>query len=488
MDTPSPTGEKKAKLDYWLEYALSRFPQQFWNAFKEMGLANRGQGQLIIHLVEQGRLEPASPFARMEEFEGSGSPKQRNASLDSLMELIARLGIAENPLLRDKTVLEIHHEEKPSKELGKLARKVAGHYNRRPMDFPDFLGQLAVLNRAQQEEYRLGTLSGEAFFEEEYELMQHNHLLMQWRYFIAARNYERTAHLPPYSICKADLLQLNQASRELRSPSPLLLTWQQIANFQEQPSMEAYAELLAALDAAHSSESLQKGELADGYRVALNYLLPQANVSGSAILLEAFNLMKSKIENGLFLQGPLIHPRDLKNLISICLRLGKTKEARRFFDSFQDRILDDPKDHARDYNAAVVLFGEGHFQKAGAAFVKVMYASEDFYLKTDGKIYALRCLIELQVAAMDGTVDFFPGSDESFKMFFRRQKGLPEAIYQYYLDIFKILLEFKGIWGSLAYERRDRWLALQESIQDWSDPYLKNWLDNKIDQCLAFIP
>ena len=476
--------EKGGKLNHWMHYALTRFKSKFWKAFGEMELEKTSNGQFLIHIAKQGGLKPGGSFALREKFEGEGSPKQRSQALSALMELLARLEVAADPLLRDKIVVESHRSESPSKELGKLAKKVLATFRKQPDSYQQHLRQLPIHIRALEEEFRLGALGGKEFFREDLELIEHNQLLMKWRYFLAARNYERIHHLDPYSICQLDLASLNHATQQLSRPSSLIQVWQQTANFQENPTWEAYRTLKSTLQSVKEAAGMDPSELADSFRILLNYLLPRLNGGDPRILPEAFALLKENLEDGLFLQGRQIHPRDLKNIISICVRLNQIADARQLFERFQDRILDDVKGQAKAYNHAVILFGEQRFKEAGTLFVQVMHASDDFYLKTDGKIYAMRCLIELQVAAMDGSVNFFPGSEESFKVFFRRQKDFPEAVYQYYLGIFNVMAEFTAVWGSLERERAGKWKALHDKLERFSDPYLGQWLQEKVRRCL----
>lgn len=442
-------------------------------------------GQLILSVSDDLGLYPEESYPILTPSESFGSTSDRKQALDAIMKALARLEIDADPGLAERIVLETQTIEAPAKELVKLATKVESHHRKRPQNHLQQIDWLKARVIRLEEAYRTRAIKVESLFQEGLEALDQVNMVLRWRYFIAARNYERTRHHSPYSICKLDLDELNVATFQLKQPSSLVKLQQSMGNFMEEPDWPRFSFLKTALAQAMRESAIAKDDLSDAFRVLVNYLIRQLIQDDSRVLQEVNALFGENIKSGLFLQDHKILPRDLKSIISIYIRLGEIDLARTFLSRFKNKILQDPQRNARRYNEAVIWFVEGDFHKAGKVFLDTMHASDDFYLKADGKVYAFRCLIELQVKAQDGEVSYFPGSEESFRVFFQRQKSFPIHIYEYYRNFFRLMVEFTSIWSVLPPQRLKMWQSLRGRANDFQDVYLRTWLVEKIDQCIA---
>gem|GEM_PF-6137442 len=482
IEVQSEFGSKGQKLVFWLEYAIRKFRRKFWQELTFVCGTEKKTVQLIFTLADRLGLHPGEDYPPPSTLKSLGSSTDRNQALDNVMKTIARLEIDGNSALAERIVLEAHSIEVPGREVVKLATKVESHDRKRPQNHLQQLDWLKSRIIRLEEAYRNRSIKVNSLFQEGLVALDEVNLVLRWRYFITARNYERTRHQKPFSICQLDLDSLNQATSLLQNPGVLLQLQQHMGNFMENPDWEDFVKLRSILFRAKKEAVIAKDDLSDAFRVLINFLIRQLNTD-LRVLQEVNELIGENIKDGLFLQDQMILPRDLKSIISIYIRLGEPTRARKFLQRFKNKILMDPAGNARKYNEAVIWFVEGAFHKAGKAFLEVMHASDDFYLKADGKIYAFRCLIELQVSAQSGEVSYFPGSEESFRVFFQRQKSFPRHVYNYYRNFFRLMVDFTAVWTSLPDQRSTQWEALEAKTASFEDHYLRTWLLEKISQC-----
>ncbi len=474
------------KIEYWLTTGLNRFKKRFWIVFSEYSPLESNHGRLIINLAISLDLKPFCPFAPIGDYKSKGKIIDRNRALKLILKIMARLEVENNSDLAGRIVLETVNLKEAHNEIGKLANVIKRAYSKKP----SHLGQELAIFRAdlihRESDFGIGKMKGSDFFARFLESYRNLKMIIEWRYFIAARNYEKTIHAEDYSICKLSLHHLELEMNQIEHPGNLLKLLSDIGKFQENPNWVRFKSLLEVIDESKKKKLIQDRELADSYRILMNFLIRRINSRDERILIYAKRLFLENIYNGLLLIKRKILARDLKSILSIFIRQEDFDSAKKFFHRYGDHILDDPNRMAWRYNNAVLLFSQKEFEEAGDLFQQVMHSSEDYYLKIDGKIYALRCLIELQVKNESHHVKFFPGSWESFKKFFLRQRDLPEKTYRFCISFVALMAECSDIWQLPKDYRKDKWNSLRLKVDRIDDEHVRKWLLGVIDRCLAF--
>lgn len=470
------------KIRYWLEYSLHKFKGKFWAVYIRQYGSRVKSLSLLLKLVEDYKLKPKPPKKTPRKEFGKYTHGDYHATLEMLMNTIAILEIEQDPGLAEQIVLTTHPKEVPDIELVKLAKKSKKNIEDSSEDFFQQIDLFKAHSILLGEEYKLTEKKTRKFFENDADAFLSLELMVKWRHYMLARNFERINQLPPHTVCQVSIEELDQLASSGPVKGEYLGLMQKMADFQNDPSWEAYTALKETLIEKRLSGRIEKTELKDAFRILINFLLRRITYSDPHVLEEANRLFFDTIQSQLFLFDDQIHSRDLKSIIAILVRLDQPVQARSFFELYKEKIFRDDRGFARDYNRAVVLFLEGRFSEAGRLFYQIMQGAHDSYLKADGRIYAIRCLIELQVDSNRGEVDLFVGTEDSFRMFFSRLEKSPSSAY--YMAYYKLLAEFLGIWDYLPEKKTPAWKKLYEKVQSFPDPYLSSWLLGKIQSCL----
>ena len=475
---------RQGKLEYWLHEGYERYGEQFLSSLEEYNLAGTVHGRLLIYLLAHVVPGKSKFLTPTQEFPGGGENIERNRALKLVIKVIARLAVENDQDLAERIVLETSDLSTPHKELAKLAKQVKKSHAKHPQDLHK---QLALLNSEiifLETEFLTGNLKGEAFFFQTYELIQEKKQIMQWRYFIAARNYERTLHLADHSICQISLDELEAGFQEVAEPGELLKLMVGLGRFQEAPDWDLFGVLRKQAEKAKKEGVIHPRELEDIFRVLMNFLLRRVNREGKKAYQNVREIFLNNIEDGIFLMDNKILARDLKSIVSILVREKDIQSVDLILERFENRIFDDPNGYAWKYNSGVLKFAREEFREAGKVFVESMHAPDDTYLKADGKIYALRCWVELLSREGRWEVGYYPGSLDSFKAYFRRQRAFSTATQKYYKVLSACLLEFIASWEEVKDRRIELLTGLKKKAEEIEPEDMRNWLLGCIDRCL----
>ena len=177
-----------------------------------------------------------------------------------------------------------------------------------------------------------------------------------------------------------------------------------------------------------------------------------------------------------------IHQRALKNAISLLILAGDVEAARKILEKFRGRIKGDGAGHAQMYNEAVVWYYEGRFAKARALFHEVIYASDDHYMKADGRIYWWRAVIDEALAEGGYDEDFIRYQGPNTKKFFSRTGDLSEDGRAFYLRFFHAIFRLYKAMGLKTAKKRQFTDSLEGEVEALEDHPLKTWLREKLDE------
>lgn len=176
-----------------------------------------------------------------------------------------------------------------------------------------------------------------------------------------------------------------------------------------------------------------------------------------------------------FLKGS-IHPRQLKNVIGYLCFAGEVSVAKEILDRFAERIQGDPEGHALLYNRGVTLFYEGEFGAAKKVFREIIYAGDDNYFKSDGRMYLWRSAIADCLGGGDFDHHFLDYEGEKSRQFFRRSKQFSDRSRAFYQTYFKTFRSLYRLLGMNPRQRKEKIIDLWKEVSQFREHPLRNWL------------
>ena len=128
-------------------------------------------------------------------------------------------------------------------------------------------------------------------------------------------------------------------------------------------------------------EKIPSEELQPMFQYAQNYCIKQSNLGHTAYLEELFELYKTMIERGLIYYQDYISPPDVKNIVTLAVRLRAFDWAEDFMQNFAERISPDYRKNTLTYNRAYLLHhGKGESRKAMRLLTQVEFNDIYYYL------------------------------------------------------------------------------------------------------------
>ncbi len=138
--------------------------------------------------------------------------------------------------------------------------------------------------------------------------------------------------------------------------------YQLLTGEEDKTSMANLRNLLDEQDV--EAPSYPREDMLDLYGYLLNALSRKLN-NGDLVALNELSLLHDHLlEKGILLEEGQIAAGHFKNIISVKLKNGEVKAARRIFDQLAGIIANDPDQNAVRYNHTLVLYAEQHLVRA----------------------------------------------------------------------------------------------------------------------------
>lgn len=169
-------------------------------------------------------------------------------------------------------------------------------------------------------------------------------------------------------------------------------------------------------------------EATDLYTNAINYCIGKAN-RGSLQFLEEFLIVNEELLSKGIIGKDGFSPWKFKNIVSAGVRLGKLEWTESFIHTYQDKLPDDFRENAVKFNLAQLYFYQKKYDEVISLLQEVEY--EDFTYNLNSKTILLTTYYEID----DLEPLYF--LMESFRVYLRRQKGLPQNRKEPYIELIK---------------------------------------------------
>ena len=326
--------------------------------------------KLLAYFEQWCKLDAAhQPVTRSQFTDGSSLPSSANAfdKLTSLFynylqEFLARREIRHDPVAlqqlafrayrdRDFDWKEIHRRHgEAHRELDKLPQSSRLSHDRLLLDL-----DLALVASDRT------IPSSERGYSELLAALEADYVIQKLRLLCAIANDRRMFAAP------APELSISSTLPPFRQTWPALArlyygVYQLLTGEESQESMAALQKLLDEQDA--DSHAYPKGDMLDLYGYLLNAFSRKINQGDSQALQYLSNLYDQLVEKKLLENNGQIAAGHFKNMITVKLKAGDTEGARWVFDQVADKIGDDPDRNAVRYNHTLVLYAEGHLERA----------------------------------------------------------------------------------------------------------------------------
>ncbi|MEO1807585.1 MAG: hypothetical protein AAFU33_22415 [Bacteroidota bacterium] len=213
------------------------------------------------------------------------------------------------------------------------------------------------------------------------------------------------------------------------------------------------------------------------YQYARNYCIQMSNRGEAAFLRELFQLYQIMVEEKLiFYQGYIVHT-DVKNMVSLGIRLGEYKWTQAFLDQIADQITPAYRRDAIHFNGAQLAYAQGKFRRA-LQQLREVNLDESFY-----HLGAKTLWLKVYFDQRDG--DAFFAHVHSFQTWLRRNKTISIPQREGHLAWISLtirLFELHQV-GHLSTSREQiqhDLTKIQEDLMRFQPLSQKGWLEEKV--------
>lgn len=209
---------------------------------------------------------------------------------------------------------------------------------------------------------------------------------------------------------------------------PSIAIYYQIAlTYLENDTDAHYQKLIQLLD-KHSADFSQD-EAMDMYTHALNYCVKKLNAGNVDYSSKMLSIYKTLIEKELIFDSGYITPYDVKNIVTVALRVGDVDWTENFMHTYKERITPEFRESTYTYNLANIHYHKKEFSKA----LKLLQAVEinDIYYHIGAKVLLLKTYFEL-----DEQEPFYSMVD-AFSNYLKRNKLITDSFRRVTLNFIK---------------------------------------------------
>lgn len=226
------------------------------------------------------------------------------------------------------------------------------------------------------------------------------------------------------------------------------------------------------------ADDIPSEELQPMYQYAQNYCIKLANSGHPIYLEELFELYVERIDRGLIYFQGFIAPSDVKNIVTLGIRIGKLDWTAEFMNRIEPKIAPQHREHLVNYCFALIHHEKGELKKALRLLHTVHFP--DVYFDLGTKTLLMKIYFELD--DQEGLESII----HTFRAALRRNRLISTYQRKVHLNLIRFVyklsvLRVKSItMGPAAFKRQvDRLRKQIETTQEISNI---NWLYGKLDE------
>ena len=216
-------------------------------------------------------------------------------------------------------------------------------------------------------------------------------------------------------------------------------------------------------------------ELRTLYPYAVNYCIRKSNLGQSKFLPELFSLYQEMISLGVLYQQGKLNPADVKNIVSLGIRLEEYRWTEGFLEQCVDYLPEEQKENSLVYNQAHLYYAKGAFRQAMQLLTQVEFDDPFYY--PGAKTLLLKIYYELdEIEGLQSLI-------HAFQEWLRRNRTLSAYQKEVHQNLLKFLRKLQLIriryqvsgWKRVA-KAMDR---LRIEIHQTQRISQKAWLEEK---------
>lgn len=177
------------------------------------------------------------------------------------------------------------------------------------------------------------------------------------------------------------------------------------------PLIGVYYEVLLSFTSAQADQHYQQvrdwlkafgpqvktDELQTLYQYARNFCIRQSNQGREGYLTQLFELYQEMLERELLYPEGYLSQGDLKNIVSLGIRLQEFSWTEHFLQEQSGRLLPEQRENALRYNQAQLAYAKGNYREARRQLVTVAF--EDVFYYPGAKTLLLKIYFEQEEEA-----------------------------------------------------------------------------------------
>ncbi|MEM7370550.1 MAG: hypothetical protein AAF587_18205 [Bacteroidota bacterium] len=196
----------------------------------------------------------------------------------------------------------------------------------------------------------------------------------------------------------------------------------------EQTSADNFGRFRQILSEHTDAFSIQ--DLGNLYIYAINFANRQYLHGKKAFLSQMFELYKEMLDLDLLFDGKSFPAMNYKNLTTLGLRLGELTWTEQFLESYKDKLKEESRQDSYHYNLAHLRLYQQQYSEALKLLQTVSFL--DAFYQMDAKLLQLKIYYEM------GEVEMFFTLNKTFQTHISRQKNIPQARRQAYLNFARL--------------------------------------------------
>lgn len=293
-------------------------------------------------------------------------------------------------------------------------------------------------------------------------------------YFIASKLKYACSMLSHQVVYKTDyqniflkdiLAYINQKKELLNIPS--ISTYYFIYKMLSEPDNEAYfIKLKQQLDVNKSALPLEEMQIV--YLYALNYCTKKMNSGKSKFIKEAWNILKTGIEENILIEDGVLNRFLYKNFIAIGIRLEYYEEVEEYIFKYGKLLKEKHKENYIKFNLARLYYVRSNYEKAMELVSQ--YEFKDILVNLSAKTMLLKMYYELsEFKALESLL-------ESMRAYLQRKQVLG-----YHKSNYKNIVRYTKKLLKVNPYSKEHIAKLQQEIEEATPLTEKAWLLKQLD-------
>ncbi len=291
------------------------------------------------------------------------------------------------------------------------------------------------------------------------------YLIKKLKFYCSLLSYKSVRSIEVELPFSEKLVQNIESHPAFREPA-VQVYYKTILLLQGKDSESIFEELRSLL--ILNEESFPLNELQQVYFNVQNFCAGEINNGKNAYYEKLFSLYKTMIDREILGGNEALKPGVYKNILTLGLMLKDFVWVENFIENYTDKLPEEHRENARNYNLAKVYFHQEEYKKVIEQLREVEYKNLIYAL--GGKLMLLMTYFELkETRPLDSLID-------SFRIYLRRNKLISKNVRQQYMNSLRFTKKLANV---APYDKKGL-QKVKEQIENCKALAAKKWLLEKV--------